>query len=78
MSLLAKIDDQMNYILSFIKQIPKSSNKSYSLDLIFTENKNNNQKESLSNNPNDLITSENFRFRHLCNHDVDFNCRIYI
>jgi len=78
MSLLAKIDDQMNYILSFIKQIPKSSNKSYSFDLIFTENKNNNQKESLSNNPNDLITSENFRFCHLCNHDVDFNCRIYI
>jgi len=73
MSFLAKINDQINYILSLIKKIPKSSNKSRSFDLILMENKNNNQKKSLSNNSNDLITSENFRFCHLCNHDVDFN-----
>jgi hypothetical protein len=69
MSFLAKINDQMNCILSLIKKISKSSNKSCSFDLILMENKNNNQKKSLSN---DLITSENFRFCHLCNHDVDF------
>jgi hypothetical protein len=99
MSILDKIDAQMNYIISLIKQMPKSSRKilnksltknSTSSSLLFLpKNKNllstsmnNNQRKDLStkscleltDNPSNLITSENFPFSHLCNRDVDKIC----
>jgi hypothetical protein len=66
MSILNEIDAQINNILSFMKQKPKSTSKTSSSNLIFYENKNtisllrtsinNNQKKSLSNNS--FIVSE--------------------
>ena len=73
MSSLAKIDIQMNNILSFINRISKFEN--------------NNQKKSnshltLEDNQSDSITSENFPFSHICNRDVNhshllFNKKIF-
>ena len=85
MSLLNEIDTQINSILSFVKQMPKSISRNSSPNLILYGNKNsmssrnNNQQKSLSNNSfsvskdnqSDSITTENFPFTHLCNRDVD-------
>lgn len=85
MSILNKIDIHMNKILSLIKQIPKSDNKSCSSTFISTFNKNenslylkitknnqlNNSSLQLQDNQNDLLTLENFPYSHLCNRDVD-------
>jgi hypothetical protein len=80
MSILSKIDTQMNNILSVIKQIPKSSNKTCPSHLILYENKNANSNNSslvLQDNQSDLITYENFPFSHLCNRDVYFILFLY-